>query len=480
MRKYLIITFIIITANSVFGQIPIDSIKAIIQKEVTNKRSKSIIAGIIDANGRQIISAGVISDKNPKPPEENTIYEIGSITKSFTGLLLAEMSLKKELNYNDPISKFLPKTIKTPNRNGKEITLLNLSANRSGLPREPFNLDPKKLDNRFQDYTIKKLYDYISTVELNWDIDSKWQYSNTGFGLLGLILSLVSNKSYESLVKEIIAKPLDMNSTVISLSPGQKLKLATGYRENGKPADPTLFTIAMQGTGALLSNVNDMLTFGAANAGLIKTNLLPAIELSHSNLGKKDGNDGFVAMGWTILNEANQQILWKDGGTLGYRSFLGIDKKKKYAVIILSNTDNSISDIGLHILDSNYKVKTYKYPWCLLDTLRTTMQINGAVATIKLYQELKSSKNPAFIFDEKQLNYLGSELGRAKQIKDAIKIFELNGSEYPKSPIVYESLGELYKRNGNKKLAITYFEKLVEMEPENLHWSYILKKLKSD
>jgi len=480
MRQYLIIAVLILITNTVFGQIPIDSIKAIIEKEVSNKRSKSIIVGIIDVNGRKIIHSGIISDKNPKPPDENTLYEIRSITKSFTGLLLAEMSLKKELNYNDPISKFLPKAVKTPTRNGKEITLLNLAANRSGLPREPFNLDPQKLDNRFEDYTIKKLYEYIATVELNRDIDSRWQYSNTGFGLLGLILSSVSNKSYERLIKDRIAKPLAMNNTTISLSPEQKAKVAPGYRENGKPAHPTLFTIAMQGTGALLSNVNDMLTFGAANLGLVKTDLAPAIELSHTNLGKKDGNDGFVAMGWTILNEANPDIFWKDGGTLGYRSFLGIDKKKKYAVIILSNTDNSVSDIGLHVLDTIYKVRPYKYEWCLLDTLRTTMQMNGMAAAIHLYHELKSTKNPAVTFDERQLNYLGKELERDKNIKAAINVFELNKSEYPRSPIVYESLGELYKRNGNIELAIPYFEKLAEMERDNLHWSYILKKLKGD
>ncbi|MBI3259181.1 MAG: serine hydrolase [Ignavibacteriae bacterium] len=143
MQKIPTATLFIITTYSVFGQAPIDSIKAIIKQEVANKRSKSIIVGIVDSTGRQIISAGVMSDKNPIHPDENTIYEIGSITKTFTGLLLAEMSFKKELNYNDPISKFLPKTVKTPVRNGKEITLLNLAVNRSGLPRKPFNLDPK-------------------------------------------------------------------------------------------------------------------------------------------------------------------------------------------------------------------------------------------------------------------------------------------------------------------------------------------------
>lgn len=475
--KRIVALIFLITTNSLFGQIPIDRIRAIITQEIANKRSKNIIIGIIDSNGRKICSEGIISSRNPTPPDEYTMYEIGSITKAFTGLLLAEMSLKNELSCNDPISKFLPKAIKIPVRNGREITLLNLVANRSGLPREPFNLDPKNLDNRFQDYTVEQLYDYIAAVELTRDIDSRWQYSNTGFGLLGLILSLSSNKSYESLVKEVITNPLGMNNTVIALSPEQKLKLATGYSETGKLVEQTKFTTAMQGTGALISNLKDMLTFGAANAGLIKTNLVPAIELAHKNLGKKDGNDGFVAMGWTILNEANQQILWKDGGTAGYRTFLGIDKKKKYAVVVLSNTNNSITDIGLHILDSTYKIKPYKYQWELLDTLRATVKSKGVAACIELYQLLKESKKSALVFDDNQLNNLGNELWKNKKSKEAAKIFELNAAEYPKSSMAYESLGEFYKRNGNKKRAITCFEKLVELEPQNLHWKFILNKL---
>jgi len=476
MKKYLIIIFLIAETNLAFSQILTDSIKAIIKQEVANKRSKSIIVGIINSNGRQIFSEGKLSDKFPVLPDGNTIYEIGSITKVFTSLLLADMSQKQKLNLNDPISKFLPKTVKTPVRNEKEISLLSLSTHRAGFPRNAYNLDPKNLDNPFADYATKQLYEYISNFELSRDIDSKWQYSNIGYTLLGHILTTVEHKNFDTLMNMAICRPLNMNSTFFSLPPKLKLNVASGHSESGQPASAWDFPLA--GGGGLRSNVNDMLTFAEANLGFTKTDLFSAMELSHILRAKKDGENTYTTMGWTLSNTDGKYILFKDGGTGGYRTFLGIDKKNKIGVVVLSNSNNSVTDIGRHILDSTHKVESYKYPWALLDTMRTTIQTNGVYAAIELYQRLKTSKNTSFIFNENQLNYLGSELRRDKKIKDALKIYALNLKEYPKSPLVYESLGETYKRSKNKKIAIKYFEKAQELDPQNPHWTYILKKLK--
>ncbi|MES2779134.1 MAG: serine hydrolase [Bacteroidota bacterium] len=477
MTKYLLLTYFIIITSIVYGQLPIDRIKAIIKQEVASKRSKSIIVGIIDADGRQIFAEGIISNENPTLPDANTIYEIGSITKVFTSLLLADMSLKQRVNLNDPISKFLPETVKTPTRNGKEISLLNVSANRSGLPRNAYNIDPKNPDNPFADYTTTQLYEFISTVELNRDIDSRWQYSNIGYSLLGNSLAVAGHKDFETLVNELICKPLNMNSTFFSVPPKSTLTIASGYSECGQPAGPWDFPLA--GGGGLRSNVNDMLTFAAANLGLIQTDILSAMELSHVKQGKKDGNDGYVTMGWTLWSDDGKHILFKDGGTGGYRTFIGIDKKNKYAVVVLSNSNNSITDIGLHILDSTYNITPYKYPWGLLDTLRTTLQRKGIDESLDLYQQLKTLQPVGFVFDDRQLNHLGNELRKAKKTKAAIKVYEQNIKEYPKSAFVHESLGETYKRSKNTKMAIVYFEKALELDPQNPHLIYLIKKLKS-
>jgi len=476
MKKYILITVLLLAANITFGQIPIDSIKAIIQREVANKRSKSIIVGIVDANGRQIFAAGQLSDTDNRLPDGNTIYEIGSITKVFTSLSLADMSLKKQLSLTDPLSKFLPKTVKTPVKNGKEISLLSLSTHRSGMPRFPYNVYPKNLDDPYADYTVNKLYEYVANFEPPSDIDSKWRYSNVGYGVLGTVLTIVSHKNFETLITDSICKPLNMNNTVITLTAKQKSNLALGHAETGTAVGLTALG-AIEAGGALRSNVNDLLTFAEANMGFIKTNLFPAMELTHVLQAKKDGNDTYTTMGWTLANDNGQNLLFKDGGMPGYSTFIGIDQKNKIGIVVLSNSNNSVSDIGQHILDANHKIESYKYPWQLLDTLRKTIQTKGIDPTIALYQELKTSNNASFLFNETQLNYLGAELRKEGKIKEAIKIFTLNAQEYPNAVVVYESLGEIYKRNKNKKKAIYNFEKARELDPQNPHWTYIINKL---
>jgi serine-type D-Ala-D-Ala carboxypeptidase/endopeptidase len=478
-KKLCMLILSIIQATFSFGQMSIDSIKAYIETQVANKMSNSIIVGIVDASGKHIVSAGVKSATNRTLPDGNTMYELGSVGKLFTTLMMADMGLKKELDYNAPIAQYLPKTVKIPSKNGKEITSLHLSTHRSGLPRMPYNMDPKDIDNPTADYTINQLYENLANTQLRGDIDSRWSYSNVGYGLLGQVLIEVSGKDFETLLKQRLTAPLNMNSTVVNLTPALKKNMAIPHLQYGHPTN-NWQNGGLSGAGCALSNMNDMLTFAAANVGLIKTDLSAAMELTHVKQGKKDGNDGFITMGWTIMNEDNEHLLWKDGATGGYRTFIGIDKKKKYGVIILSNCGVSpVTDLGLHILDTTNNLGVYQHRWHLLDTMSATIKTKGVDAGIALYQKLKAEKNPKMVFDVQQLYYLGNELRTAKKVKEAIKIFELNATEYPKIPYVYECLGETYKRNGNKALAITYFEKCAELEAPNPHWAWMVNKLKS-
>ncbi len=463
------------------AQLSADEIRPILEKEVYQKRSPGIIVGTIDATGkRQIVAAGTWKEKGEVLPDEKTMYEIGSITKVFTSLLLADMVLKKQVNLDDPISKYLPASVQVPVIKNQPITLQHLATHSVGWPRMPDNYDPKSLDNPFADYTIEQTYDYISRATFDYAPGTWFKYSNVGYGLLGHILSQVAGKPYETLVKERICTPLNMPNTTITLAPAQKAVLAMGHNETGTAVENWDMP-AIAGTGALRSNITDLLNFAGANLGIIKTDLYPAMQLAHTPRISKRPDDGEVTLGWTLV-KANDgdEYLWKDGTTAGYRSIMLLNRTKKTGVVILANTLNPINDLAYHILAPYVKVKPYRYIWALHDLILETAKKKNVDKAIEEYKTMKVSRSPGLIFDPAQLNYVANDLRIAKKMSAAIKILELNAQEYPDNSMVFETLGEYYKRSGKKKEAIEAFEKAVQLDAKNEHAKWLLEKMKAN
>jgi serine-type D-Ala-D-Ala carboxypeptidase/endopeptidase len=350
-----------LAANFVFAQTT--EIQSFIEKEVANKRTKGIVIGVIDASGRQIFSTGKLSDKDSRKPDANTLFEIASVTKVFTTLLLADATWRNKMQLDDPISKYLPQNVKSPIRNGKEMTLLDLATHTSGMPRFPDNYDPQNFDNS---YNLSQMYDYISRFQPEVDFGKRFKYSNTGMALLGNILSLAEKKSYEKLIDKQLCKPLKLKSTVFSPTSKLARNMAVGHDADGKAVGYFNEGTAFNPTGGLRSNVNDLLTFAAAHLGLMKTNLEPAIESvlqKRGRLGIEKGYDADIdydySMGWNIWTKRGKTIYWKDGTSFGFRAFICLDKANKKAVVILSSSFNPINDIGLHLVDSTYELKPF-------------------------------------------------------------------------------------------------------------------------
>ena len=333
-----------------------DQIRQLIKEQAEQKNIPSIVVGIIDENGKRVICYGKPNKDQDIQADGNTLYEIGSITKVFTSLVLEDMAEHDELDVNDPISKYLPPNVKTPAKDGKEITLLDLSSQISGLPRMPNNFAPKDFSNPFADYTPEKLYAFLSSYKMTRVIGEKYEYSNVGVGLLGHILTLIENTDYETIVLKHICEPLNMKSTVVNITTELKTRLATGYNQAGSPVKNWDFS-ALAGAGALKSSVNDMLIFLEANMGLVKTKLLPAMKKIQQPRHDTGVPDLEIAMGWHIWNKFNKQIIWHNGGTYGYRTFIGFDKENKKGVVVLSNSAAGVDDIGLHLLESKFEIK---------------------------------------------------------------------------------------------------------------------------
>ena len=312
-----------------------------------------IVVGVIEPQGRRIVAYGAANQGDSQPLNGDTVFEIGSVTKVFTSLLLADMVQRGEVKLSDPVAKYLPTGVKVPERGGRVITLLDLSTHTSGLPRLPSNLQPKDTANPYADYTAELLYQFLSAYQLPRDIGSEFEYSNLGAGLLGFALARRAGMGYEQLVNTRIAGPLGMKSTRITLTPEMKTRLALGHNAELK-AVPNWDFQALAACGALRSDANDLLTFLAANLGDIKSPLGPAMAaMRAARRPTGTASLGEIGLGWLIVKPSSYEIVWHNGGTGGYRSFVGFVPSKRVGVVVLSNTFTAtgVDDIGMHLLD---------------------------------------------------------------------------------------------------------------------------------
>jgi D-alanyl-D-alanine-carboxypeptidase/D-alanyl-D-alanine-endopeptidase len=332
---------------------PTDSeIKLILRERIDQaKKGVGIVVGLVDAHGTRIVSHGGFEPGQGREVDGDTVFEIGSITKVFTSLVLADIVVHGEANLNDPIIKCLPGSVTVPKRNGKQITLVDLATHTSGLPRMPDNFHPKDAENPYADYTLDQMYEFLSNYTLPRDIGSEYEYSNYGAALLGQMLSLKSGTNYEELVERRVCRPLGMTNTAITLHAEMKARFAPGHNRAGRPvANWDLPTFA--GAGALRSTDRDLLKFAAANLGLTKTSLEAAMELQQTPLHTAGSPTMRIGLAWHIANKFGTELIWHNGGTGGYHSFIGLDKRRKLGVVVLANSENSIDDIGFHLLET--------------------------------------------------------------------------------------------------------------------------------
>ena len=452
-----------------------EEVKESIKARVENGINTGIVVGVITSDGITFHSYGVKSLKTMVDVDENSVFEIGSISKTFTGILLADMVVKGDLNLDDPLQNLLPDGVTAPTRNGDSIKLFHLSNHTSSLPRLPSNMSPSNPANPYADYSEKQLYDFLNTYELPRDIGSEFEYSNYAAGLLGYVLASKRKLTYEELLEQVIVKPLGMENTRVVLTPQMQKNLAMGHSNGIEVENWDLPTLA--GAGAIRSTVVDMLKYLAANMGIEKSNLYAAMQLAHKNSGG-EGSEPKVGLGWVTMKRNSMEIIWHNGGTGGYRTFTGFIKGGDKGVVVLSNSNASVDDIGIHLLDSESPLNNPKPS--IGTTLRNTISSVGIEAATKTYWELKKNQSDAYDFAEEQLNVLGYSYLGEDEIEKAISVFKINVEAFPNSSNVYDSYGEALMKNNENEKAITNYKKSVELNPGNTNGIEMLKKLGVD
>ena len=470
--KYISILFLFVFTLAVHAQKSLpDHVEENIAKRIEYELNPGIAIGIVDETGSRAYVFGANSLNGAKSTR-HSIYEIGSISKVFTAILLADQVLKGNMSLDDPISKYLPAEVDVPEYNGQSITLGHLSDHTSSLPRMPDNFAPADPDNPYADYTPELLYDFLSRVKLTREIGSEYEYSNLAQGLLGHILELKTGKTYEQLLREIITGPLGMNETRVALDQHMQKNLAIGYNDGQETPNWDIATLT--GAGGIRSSVHDMMLFLSANLGLTTSSLAQAMNVTHQARHDKAGNVS-VGLGWHIRidREQEQEYITHNGATGGYRAFSAINKKKKLGVVVLTNSNHGADDIGRFLMGASDELDSPRRD--IASLLREQIDKNGIETAINKCDEIKSNNDGEYTFEESSINALGYYYMNQDKLDVALKLFELNIREHPAAFNVYDSYAEALM---NKSIA--NYKKSIELNPNNQNGYDMLAKMGVD
>ena len=316
---------------------------------VADGETPGIVLGMIEADGStRIVQAGS-AGPGTRPLGPRTVFEIGSINKTFTAAILADMVAKGEVALEDPVQKYLPEGVRVPSRNGRQITLLDLTTHRSALPRLASNMAPADPANPYADYTVEQLYAFLNGHELRRDIGAEFEYSNLAVGLLGHALGRAAGTNIQTLIPQRILQPLGMRMTSYGRDGAVAEWLARGHNDDGGVVPYWDLTDAVAGAGGLRSSMEDMLVYLRAQLGPADTDLERAIRQTHPERHRFTPEMA-MGMGWSRRTVDGRTLLSHGGGTAGFNTMIGFDPEKRVGFVMLTNTGDFDDDIGADFL----------------------------------------------------------------------------------------------------------------------------------
>jgi CubicO group peptidase (beta-lactamase class C family) len=335
-------------------------IERIAKAGIISGASPGIAIGIIKNGQVKTYHFGVQNLNTGEPFNKNTICEIGSITKTMTAYVMADLVLKNKIVLKDSANQYLPASLRVPSRNGKSVTVEHLLNHTSGLATNPggISTNPSKERQPFNNYDENRLSDYLKGTKLNFDPGEKWVYSNIGLGLAGVIIKQVTGKRVTDLYREKIFQPLGMRSSFSNNAETPANNVAQGYI--GKHAF-NFFEMgeAFEAAGIVKSNIHDMLLYldwamkaddPALRLTKQQTFLIQAGDNPVNGVNYKDLG---VGLAWGMLRTENGETIYNhSGGTYGFESFLAFNQNQKTGVILLCNSSfaSDLSGKGLAIL----------------------------------------------------------------------------------------------------------------------------------
>jgi CubicO group peptidase (beta-lactamase class C family) len=331
------------------GQNQKDSIENLVSKGIDNNESVGLSVMIHENGKDKYLSNGYANLETKKVIDEKTQFEIGSITKTFIALLIVIAEEEGKISIDDPIENFFPQNTKLPKFGNSKITIKNLLVHNSGIPYKPSNIDSKNESEHYLKYTEKELFYYLENLTLKNEPGKAYEYSLTGYGILGYILENLYSKSLDDLIKEKITIPLGMTRTFINYCDKKDNNYADGYLKGVITNWCRNDYCVLNASGALCSTAEDLMIFMKAQAGAIETPLNKAMLKTQEFQYK--GNDYDVCLGWFKTNE----FIFHSGATNGFFAIAVFNSESKKILLMLSNTNNqkwitgvAMKEMGFH------------------------------------------------------------------------------------------------------------------------------------
>ena len=313
-----------------------------------HKGAPGVIVGIIDGETQQILSYGTSSNSNAPELNADTRFEIGSITKTLTGALLAELTLSKEVELSQPLGSILPAKY-LPSSNIENLTLEQLATHTSGLPRiglNPASIAKMLSTDPYAGTTAHSVFSAAASMpQMFLDENKRMVYSNLGMGLLGQLLAVQSGANYESLLKQRVLTPLGLDGFTFEHDKAVSGHWARGHGIGGRPV-PYWHVDGYAPAGGLQASMSDMMSYLERLTSGEVPSLNKAMELRKSLPGQRG-----IGLAWMHYNVDGRDLVWHDGRTAGFSSFIGLMPEEKLGIVILANGQGEINGLARRILE---------------------------------------------------------------------------------------------------------------------------------
>lgn len=356
------------------------ALAAVVDQRLAGDRTGACMAVAVVEKGRVARAFRCADPAHATRIGPDSAFEIGSVAKTMTATLLADLVAQGKGSIDDPLSAWLPAGTTVPEFEGQPILLRHVVMHTSGLPALPSRMQIPNPADPYAALTVHDLLASLGDVRLAEAPGSRFAYSNFASMLLSFAVARRAGLDFETLLRTRLFEPLGMEGAYIARRP-EGARAAGGHTPNGLPAPAWTLPTELAGAGGVRATLDDMVRYVQANLDPSASPLQPAIELAQRPLGGEPP----MAMNWMLTPVAGRIVLVHEGGTGGFSSFVSVDREAGRGVVVLSDTSwNSIDGLGslaLHLVDDSLPLGAPRTastaPQALLDGLAGEYQLQG-------------------------------------------------------------------------------------------------------